>query len=182
MPPAPTIFLQSVFGADQCVARLREATDEQHRTLFSFSGYRGSKPVLSRVDGYNFQLQKRRYYRNDFAPNFYGVVVPWGSGARIEGRFGPPRWSQFFLRIWLGFAVLISIPVGISALHNAADHGLHHADAYVGLLISLVLILAGLLAPRFGDWLGRNEKAFLLQFLETSLGARPEPAPPTAIG
>ena len=183
MPQAATVFLQSALDADQCITRLRETTDEQHRTLFSFSGYRGSKPILSRINGYNFQLQKRRYYRNDFAPNFYGLLVPWGSGARIEGHFGPPRWTQIFLRIWLGFVILVSVPVCISSLRDAAaGHRFHHGDAYIGLLVTLILILSGFLAPRFGDWLGRNEKTFILQFLETTLAARREPPPPSPIG
>lgn len=179
MPQAPSVFLQSTLSVEQFIVRLRETTDEQHRTLFSFSGYRGSKPILSRIDGHDFQLQKRRYYRNDFAPNFYGVIVPWGSGARIEGRFGPPRWAQIFLRIWVAFVIAVSVPVCVSSMLDAQRH---RGNAYIGLLISLVMILAGSLAPRFGDWLGRNEKKFILQFLENTLAARPEPPPPPSIG
>jgi hypothetical protein len=183
MAQAPSVFLQSALGAEQCIERLRQTTDEQHRTLFSFSGYRGSKPILSRIEGYNFQLQKRRYYRNDLAPNFFGKVIPWGSGARIEGRFGPPRWSLVFLRIWLGFALLVAIPLCISAIRDIlAGQRFRHGDAYAGLLIPLGLVLVGWLAPRFGDWLGRNEKTFILQFLETTLAACPEPPPPPTIG
>jgi hypothetical protein len=125
MPPAANIFLQSGFGAEQCVERLQEATDEQHRTLFSLSGYRGTKPILSQINGFNFQLQKRRNYRKDLAPNFYGTVLRWGNGARIEGRFGPPRLAVIFLRIWLAFMILVSVPVCLSLLRDA--HGRSNA-------------------------------------------------------
>jgi hypothetical protein len=52
----------------------------------------------------------------------------------------------------------------------------------VGLLVEGVMIVSGALAPRFGEWLGRNEKTFILQFLETTLAARMAPAPPSNIG
>lgn len=173
------IFLLTDFELEKCIQLLRQSTDEQHRTLFSMSGYQGSKPILSQIEGHSFQLQKRRSYRNDFAPNFYGTVTPWGNGARIEGHFGPPRWSEIFGKIWLGFVVLVTIPVVVSSL---PDMQRNHGEAYVGLLVSLILILSGLLAPRFGDWLGRNEKIFILNFLESTLMARVEAGPPPAIG
>jgi len=178
MPQTPSVFLQSALGAEQCIERLRETTDEQHRTLLSFSGYRGSKPILSRIEGYNFQLQKRRYYRNDFAPNFYGTITPWGSGARIEGYFGPPRWSAIFIRIWLGCVIVIWSVAFIASMRTGRQP-YHRGDAYVALLVLAVMVFFAWFLPRFGDWLGRNEKTFILQFLETTLAARREPPPPT---
>src|SRR5580693_4969796 len=141
MPPAANIFLQSALGAEQCVERLQEATDEPHRTLFSLSGYRGTKPILSQINGFTFQLQKRRNYRNDLAPNFYGTILPWGNGARVEGRFGPPRMAVIFLRIWLAFMILVSVPVCVTLLRDAHGRG----NAYVGLLVEGVMIVCGVL-------------------------------------
>jgi hypothetical protein len=171
------IVLQSGLSAELCIARLRETTDEQHRTFFGLSGYRGSKPILSQIQGNNFKLQKRRYYRNDFAPNFYGAITSWGSSARIEGAFGPPRWTVIFSRFWIAFMVLVSVPVAIASFVRVQPS--HPNDAYISVFVPLLLVASAFFAPKFGDWLGRNEKTFILQFLETTLQARREPSSPT---
>jgi hypothetical protein len=44
--------------------------------MFSWSGYKGDLPVLGTITGNSFRLQKRRYWRNDFAPYFYGQIAP----------------------------------------------------------------------------------------------------------
>jgi hypothetical protein len=67
---------------------LRQSIDEEHLTIFSLSGYRGDRPVLGKVDERTFRLQKRRYYKNSFAPFFYGQFEPEPGGTRIEGYFG----------------------------------------------------------------------------------------------
>ncbi len=176
MGKARTIVLQSTLSADQCRERLRTNTDEQRRTLFSLSGYKGKSPVLCRIEGETFQLQKRRFYRNDFAPNFYGSIQPWGSSARIEGYFGPPRWAVIFLRIWLGAAVLFTVPVAWVSVQRMLG-GNRQAGDLIALAFPLVFVAFGVLMPRFGDWLGRNEKTFLVEFMETTLAAKLEEAP-----
>ncbi len=170
------IVLQSTLSVDQCLERLRSNTDEQRRTLFSFSGYRGKNPVLSRIQGDKIQLQKRRYYRNDFAPNFYGSIQPWGSAARIAGYFGPPRWTVIFLRVWLGAAMLFTLPVAWVSLRRMLNGGFD-PSVTMGVGMPLFFLAFAFLLPRFGDWLGRNEKTFLLEFLETTLAAKREDLP-----
>jgi hypothetical protein len=171
-----TIVLHSSLSADQCLERLRINTDEQRRTLFSLSGYQGKNPVLSRIDGDNIQLQKRRYYRNDFAPNFFGTIQPWGSSSRIAGYFGPPRWTVIFMRIWVGAAVLFTLPFTFVCLGKVLAAN-PEPEYYLGFLIPLVFVAFAMFLPRFGDWIGRNEKSFLLQFLETTLAAKREDLP-----
>jgi hypothetical protein len=175
MGKARIIVFQSSLSADECRQRLRSNTDEQQRTLFSLSGYQGTRPVLSLIQGEQFQLQKRRYYRNDFAPNFYGTIRPWGNNARVEGYFGPPRWTMRFLWVWIGAAVLFTLPMGLIFLRRLPNDGSRAILLVLTLLVPLMVIAFGLLLPRFGDWLGRNEKTFLLQFLETTLAAREAP-------
>jgi hypothetical protein len=171
-----TIVLHSSLSAGQCRERLRSNTDEQRRTLFSLSGYKGKNPVLSSIEGDKIQLQKRRYYRNDFAPNFFGTIQPWGSSARIEGYFGPPRWTVIFLRIWVGAAVMFTLPIALISLRKIAE-GNPEAGDYMGLFMPLLFVGFAILLPRFGDWMGRNEKTFLLQFLEATLAAKREDLP-----
>ncbi len=171
-----TIVLQSTLSPEQCRERLRSNTDERRRTLFSLSRYKGKNPVISSIDGDTIQLQKRRYYRNDFAPNFYGTIRPWGNTARIEGYFGPPRWTVMFMRIWLGAAMLFTLPVAWVSLQRLLD-GHFEGGIYIGVAFPFFFLAFGLLMPRFGDWLGRNEKIFLLEFLETTLAAKREDSP-----
>jgi hypothetical protein len=171
-----TIVLQSTLSPEQCRERLRSNTDERRRTPFSLSGYKGKNPVISRIDGDTIQLQKRRYYRNDFAPNFYGTIRPWGNTARIEGYFGPPRWAVMFMRIWLGAAMLFTLPVAWVSLQRLVG-GHFEWDVYMGLAFPFLFLAFGLLMPRFGDWLGRNEKTFMLEFMETTLVAKREEFP-----
>jgi len=176
MAPKRMIVLQSSLSADQCLERLRINTDEQRRTLFSLSGYQGKNPVLSRIEGDSIRLQKRRYYRNDFAPNFFGTIRVWGSSSRIAGYFGPPRWALIFMRIWVGAAVLFTLPIAFVSLGKILA-GKPEAGDYVGLFVPVVVVGFAMFLPRFGDWIGRNEKTFLLQFLETTLAAKREVLP-----
>ena len=76
MAKTEPIVLQSSLGIDECLKRIQDSADPGKRTLFSLSGYKGSKPLLVRFEGNQFRLWKRRYYRNDFSPYFYGVFRP----------------------------------------------------------------------------------------------------------
>src|SRR3989442_15152549 len=102
--------LRTDFDTAECRRRLIESIDPERRTIFSLSGYRGSKPVIGLIGSYEFCLHKRRYWHNDFAPQFYGNLLPQARGTLIEGYFDIPRWTKIFMRIWLGGALLGGIP------------------------------------------------------------------------
>ena len=167
------IALRTDFGTEECRRRLNESIDPERRTIFSLSGYKGSKPVMGRIDGYEFHLQKRRYWNNDFAQQFYGNLLPEERGTRIEGYFDVPRWTKMFLRFWLGGVILIGSPVFIlSLLQRVRGGGYEEGDARLGLLVPPCLLLFGVLLPKLGLWLGRHEEQFILGFLERTLVAR----------
>ena len=175
MAKPQTIVLQSTLSVAQCLQRLTDHTDPQRRAIFSASGYQGTKDVLSQINGNQFQLQKRRYYKNDFAPQFYGSIDAWGNAARIEGTFGPPKWVRKVLwGVLAGTLLCICVPVVlISSPQIAQRHPGQNPAIYAGLAVPVFMILAfAWFLPRFGEWIGRNEKVFLLQFLETTLAAR----------
>src|SRR5580658_6096604 len=100
-----TIALRTDFAVEECLRRLQSETDPGERTLFAWSGYKGSKPVLAKFKENQFRLWKRRYYRNDFAPIFFGTVSSQGQGTRIEGYFDMNPWVKIFTAVWLGFAI-----------------------------------------------------------------------------
>jgi hypothetical protein len=101
------IVMQSPMSPDAVADALRRSMDNERRTLFSLSGYKGDQPVLGEVVGNTFRLQKRRYWRNDFAPHFYGEIQSDPAGTRVEGRFDLADWVRLFMWFWLGGVVLI---------------------------------------------------------------------------
>jgi len=174
------IILHSALSPDAVAGALRNSIDEEHRTLFSLSGYRGDRPVLGEVQAGSFRLQKRRYYRNDFAGQFYGRFQAEPGGTRVEGYFNASRWSRFFMKVWLAGAVLIGTPIFVLTLIDLTK-GSHHmsGDMWVGLVVPPSLVLFGAVLPRFGRLLGRSGERFLLKHLQQTLGARiegPEPS------
>jgi hypothetical protein len=56
-----SVILHSALTPMAVADALRRAIDEERRTLFSLSGYRGSCPVLGEVTKSTFRVQKRRY-------------------------------------------------------------------------------------------------------------------------
>jgi hypothetical protein len=162
------------FDTEACRHRLTESIDPESRTIFSLSGYKGSKPLIGRVKGDEFLLHKRRYYRNDFAPQLYGKLQPNERGTLIEGYFDMPRWTKWFMRIWLGFVIVVGGFFVPSALWKLMQGGNHRDDGFwVGLLVPPGMVLFGLLMPKLGLWLGRNEEQYILDFLQTTLIASP---------
>jgi hypothetical protein len=168
MPKPKEIVLQTNLAVEDCIHRIQESTDSGERTLFSLSGYKGSKPLLVKFDGNQFKLWKRRYYRNDFSPYFYGTLSAENQGTRIQGHFDINRWTKIFMRIWLAGVVLFTLPVLLATLRQTA-----HGDAWVGVAVPIGLIAFGILMPNFGRWLGRNEEKYIKDFLETTLLAQP---------
>jgi len=147
--------------------------DEEQRTIFSFSGYKGEKDVLGAVWGNSFHVQKRRYWRNDFALNFYGELQPEASGTRIEGRFDLADWVRLFMWFWLGGVVLIGGAIFVATLSEIiAGSQLETGDAAVSLIVPPAMLLFGIVLPRLGRLLGRSDETFILDHLQNTLSAR----------
>ncbi len=164
----------SDLNIQECVRRLHEAIDPEKRTLFSLSGYKGSKPIIGRVNGHEFFIHKRRYYRNDFALAFYAAFSEPNRGTLIEGHFDTPRWTRIFMRIWLAGVILLGIPIFVpSLLEIFRGAGRMQGDPWVGLVVPPALVLSSVLLPKFGWWLSKGEQRFVLDFLQTTLVARP---------
>jgi len=174
-----SVILYSTLTPVAVADALRRSIDEKRRTLFSLSGYRGSCPVVGEVTESTFRLQKRRYWRNDFAPHLYGEFQPEAGGSRIEAHFDVSRWVKTFMRIWLAGVVLLGGPIFVLSALDLLT-GSHHTsgDNRVGLIVPPAMILCGFLLPRIGRMFGRGEERFLLEFVQRVLAARlEEPAP-----
>ena len=175
------IVLHSMLAPAALADALRRSIDEEQRTLFSLSGYRGSCSVLGEVTESTFRLQRRRYWRNDFAPHLYGRFQPETGGSRIEVHFDVSRWVKTFMKIWLAGAVLLGAPIFVLSALDLLT-GSHHTtgDVWVGLIVPPALILWGFVLPKLGRLFGRGDERFLLEFSQQILVARiEEPAPAT---
>lgn len=161
------VILRSDFDPGTCLARLSEQIDIDRRTIFSFSGFTGKRPVLGRIVGREFRLHKRRYWHNSFGPVFYGRVSADGSGTRVEGYWSMWKIVRIFMGIWLVFVALIGSLVLISFVRQIiADHTLIPEDMWLGLLVPPGMFLFGLLLPRLGAALSFHERKHIVELLE----------------
>lgn len=171
-----TVFvLRSGFTPEAVAEALRHSIDEEHWTLFSMSGYKGERPILGEVGENTFRVQKRRYSRNDFAGHFYARFTAEPGGTRIEGYFDAPRWARYFMRIWLGFAVVVGVPIFVETVVGIETRShLGGGIDWVGLIVPPTLILCGTVLPRIGRLFGGADRRFILQNIQTILSARLE--------
>ncbi len=147
---------------EECNARLRAGIDPE-RLAFSWSGFAGSKPILGKVRDSGFRLRKRRYYKNDLAPFFYGRFVPEGSSTRIEGEFKMHPVARVFVIVWFSFLACLFVIASIPFVKG-------RQDADVGtLLASIGLAAFGIVLIKFGRWLARGEGRAIVAFLESTL-------------
>ena len=171
-----TVFvLHSALAPNALADALRRSIDEPHWTPFSLSGYKGNLPLLGEVGEKTFKLQKRKYYRNDFAGQFYARFAPEPGGTRIEGYFDYPRWARYFMRIWLAFAVLVGTPIFVGTLSDVVRNSYYvSGNKWVGLIVPPVLVLVGTVLPKVGRLLGKGDERFMLEHIQNTLAARIE--------
>jgi hypothetical protein len=168
------IVLQSPMSPSAVADALRRSMDEE-RWAFSLSGHKGDQPILGEVTGDTFHMQKRRFYRNDFAPHFYGTIQSSPGGTRIEGRFDLSTSVRGFMWFWLGGVVLMGGTIFVLSLLDVLTGSRHiTGDVRVGLIVPPAMLLFGIALPRFGRLLGRSEETHLLEHLQTVLNARIE--------
>ena len=163
-----SFILLTDLSVAESLRRLHDTTDIAQRTMFSLSGYKGSMPVLSQFDGDRFTLWKRKYYRNDFSPYLYGSLKPEGRGSRIDAQFDMQRFVKVFMRIWLVFVALLSLPWLLPAMSGGWN-----ADDLWALKILGAMLVFGFLLPKVGQLLGKGQERYLREFLESTLAARP---------
>jgi hypothetical protein len=170
-----SIILHSALTPVAAADALRRSIDQEKKTLFSLSGYKGSLPVLGEVTETTFHLQKRRYWRNDFAPHLYGQFRAEPGGSLIEVHFDTSRWVRTFMRIWLICVALFGSPMFVLTALDLFT-GSHHTagDTWVGIIVFPAMIAWGFLLPKIGRLIGRGDERFLLDFVQQTLAARIE--------
>ena len=176
-----TLVFHSVLTPTILRDTLSRTIDQEQWTLFSLSNFRGERPLLGEIGEDTFRLRKRRYYRNDFARQFYARFTPEAGGTRIESYFDVPRLARFFMRAWLTGAVLIGTPIFLMSLLDLTTSS-HYmtGDLWVGLVVPPALVLFGTFAPKVGQFLSRGEERYILQYVQETLATRLEEPTPTA--
>jgi hypothetical protein len=170
-----TIVLHSSLAAAAAAEALHRSIDEERGTLFSISGYKGDRPVLGDVSETTFRLQARRYWRNDFAPHFYGRFHPEPGGTRIEGYFDVSGWVRTFMHLWIGGVVIFGVStLALTILDATARTDFTSGSVWVGIIVPPAMVLFGILLPKLGRLLAKGDERFILQHIQHTLAARIE--------
>ena len=155
------MHLRSTLPPEDLLRRIRSGCDEERFSLWSMSGHAGERTIIGKFDGDRFRLQMRRFYRNSFAPFFYGEVRAIDSGSELSGDFKLHPFVRIFFGIWMTGATLGAMAISVAGLTEG------HAERvgpFIALPFALPLFGFGML--RFGRWLARNEAPSIVRFLE----------------
>jgi len=137
------------------------------------SGYKGDRPVLGEVFGETFRIQKRRYWRNDFAPHFFGTLHWEPGGTRIEGRFDISPWVKGFMRFWIGFVAVVGGMIFVlSVLDLTTRSHFISGDLWIGIIAPPGMLAFGFILPRIGRLLGEGDERFIIDYIQHALAAR----------
>jgi hypothetical protein len=127
-----------------------------------------------RVGDNTLRLQKRRYSRSDFTGHFYARFEPESGSTGIDGYFDAPRSARYFMRIWLGMAVLLGAPIFVETVMDITNWKPSHERRQMGRTSGATLVFFGTVAPRLGRLLGKKDERFILEHVQTTLAARVE--------
>jgi len=139
---------------------------DAERLAFSWSGYAGKKEILGRIREASFRLQKRRYYRNSFAPFFYGQFAPADSGTLITGEFRMHPFVRVFMAFWFSFLAVFVITALV--LPSRGQQESAGGRAFI-LLIAGAFAVFGVGLMKFGQWLGNSKQNAIAAFLKKTL-------------
>ena len=158
--------LQTGLSVHDCKMRLLASVDVERFSL-SMSGYAGSKDMLGKIQGNKFRLQKRRNYRNSFAPFFYGQFTNDGADTLIVGEFRMHPATRVFMAVWFAFLLIFSLVAVILPPQDQFEAG------RVPLLAtSIGMMVFGIALVLFSRRLASGEQKAFLDFLKVKLEAR----------
>lgn len=107
--------------------------------------------------------------RNSFRTRLAATLEPDGTGTRIAGDLGAPRFVTLFTGCWFVFVAIFTVPSMGLALFGGLP--LRHTLAFA--LIPIAMIVFGTLLIVAGRWHGKRDAADILAFLEKTIDAHP---------
>jgi hypothetical protein len=154
--------LHTRFSITECKSRLETAVDAE-KLGFSLSGYAGSREIIGKIKATSFRLQKRRYYRNSFAPFFYGKFTPSDNGTMIEGDFRMHPFVKIFMISWFCFLGIFSVAAFMLPSRGQPEAA---GNRILMLLVAVGMASFGFGLVKFGRWLGVSEEQVMTAFLK----------------
>ena len=161
------MMLRTRIPIHECKTRLASAVDAE-RLALSMSGYAGSKPILGKLRDATFRLQKRRYYRNSFAPFFFGRFVASAGGTFIEGNFRMHLFVRVFMMFWFSFLAVFAVMALVLPSGGQPEAPWGKAPLLLG---AVAMAAFGVGLVKFGGWLGHGEERAIVDFLKSTLEA-----------
>jgi hypothetical protein len=152
---------------DECCHLLRTEMDGPLRFF-------GSRPTVGRIHRTKLRARKRILYSNAWQPRIIAEMTEQAGQTHISCRFSMRRLGVAALVIWCGFNILngvgalIPLPrlLTLPPFHGPAPISSAVIDPLWG-------FLSGYGVMRFGRFLARNERDFLLGFVGDTLKAKP---------
>jgi hypothetical protein len=161
--------LRTKLSLAECRRRLGSSTDLRGMALSWDAEAPGA--VLGEFRGPVFRLHTPKYYRNSFAPFFYGKLTEADGGAMLEGDFRMNPFVRLFMVFWLSFILLFAAGALIVPAQAHSASGLGRGWFFAGLV--LLAILGGGLV-QVGKWSGRGDEEVIHSFLKSTLEASDE--------
>lgn len=152
---------------EEAMARLAGAIDLERWPAPTLSGYAGRRPFIGQVGRDRFRVQKRRSYRNGFAPQLYGTVVPEAGHTRIVATFEMRLATRVALLIYYASMAIVSaiVVVSVASSHRRA------ASDLLGLTVTVVLIFfVPFCIVKVGQLVAAPEKKALREFMDALFG------------
>jgi len=176
-----TVRLLSPLTLSSCQAALQAAIDGEKRAFLFLSGYAGSQAVIGETNGVTFRIHKRRLWKNDFAPHFYGEFATGTNGTSIQGFFDASPFVKQFMRGWIGFVAVVGIPFFLVTVWDLLTGSNYvQGEKWLGIIIPPAMLVWGVLLPKVGRLISESDETFLVEFLETSLAAKKQDSVLTA--
>src|SRR4051812_40687983 len=154
------LTLQATVDGAEALHQLRQNTSTNW-----YLPYCRGKDFVSSIDGNEFELWRGRYWmRNDFAPHFFGRVIPQAGACRIEGHFDTGSWVRGFMKVCIPIATVVCLIVLVAtARRGKAEWPLY--------LLPFAAPVWGIAMPRMGYFFGLDDEDEILRFLEKMTGA-----------
>lgn len=167
------MIFETRFDIDECRRRLTEGIDPERISLFSRSGYAGSRPFIGTIKAYQFHFKKRKNYQNGYDPYFFGTLKPVATGSIVEGRFGMRPATRIFMTVWYSLAIVIgSIMLIASISAIATGYPSVKGNPWLGVIIPIALPTLAFAMMKLGQRLSRSEMREMIEFIKRTLEAK----------
>lgn len=171
-----TLILHSSLPIERFEAALRENVSSERwwREWFPFFLIAPSAtPIVVKSLAGGFRLRRLHYWiHTGIYPMFYGCCKAEPGGTRIEGYFDVLPFAKWYLRFWLGLAVLFAALSTWINFRDLASGSAFFRDRLIEIFGPFAFVAVGFFFLK----LGSGDKEFILSFVQEQLLARLEEA------